>query len=92
MLNTMKKARVRTLVWPGLGPGAQFAHKTGDIGTMVGDTGIVTTSDGKKYYIAVQVERPHNDLRANALIRDASKLLYGRLADYSEMTAIQNVK
>ncbi len=90
MLNTMKKAKVRTLIWPGLAPGAQFSHKTGDIGSMVGDAGIVTTSDGKKYFVAVQVERPHNDLRANALIRDTSKLLYGRLADYSEMTATKN--
>jgi beta-lactamase class A len=87
MLDTMKKARVRTLLWPGLGPGAQLAHKTGDIGSMVGDSGIVTTLDGKKYYVAVLVERPHNDLRANLLIREASKLLYGRLADYSEMSA-----
>ncbi len=61
MYETLKKTRVRTLLWPGLGPGAQLAHKTGDIGIMVGDTGIVTTPDGKKYYVAVQVERPHND-------------------------------
>ena len=81
MLNTLKKTRVRTLLIPGLGPGAQLSHKTGDIGSMVGDAGIVTTSDGKKYYVAVQVERPHNDLRANLLIRDASKLLYGCLAN-----------
>jgi beta-lactamase class A len=87
MYQTLKKTRVHTLLSPGLGPGAQLAHKTGDIGTMVGDTGIVTTPEGKKYYVAIQVERPHNDLRANALIRDASKLIYGRFADYAEMTS-----
>ncbi len=89
MLGVLKKTRVRTLLLPGLGPGAQLAHKTGDIGIMVGDAGIVTTSDGKKYYVAMQVERPHNDLRANALIKDASKLLYGRLANYSEIAEIK---
>jgi beta-lactamase class A len=89
MLTVLKKTRVRTLLTPGLGPGAQLAHKTGDIGSMIGDAGIVTTSDGKKYYVAMQVERPHNDLRANLLIKDASKLLYGRLANYSEIAAIK---
>lgn len=86
MYQTLKKTRTRTLLNPGLGRGAQLAHKTGDIGTMVGDTGIVTTADGKKYYVAVQVERPHNDLRANALIRDMSKLMYGRFADYAQIS------
>ncbi len=86
MFETLKKTKVRTLLWRP-GPGATIAHKTGDIGAMVGDAGIVTTADGKKYYVAVQVEKPHNDLRANALIRDASKLLFGRFADYAEMTS-----
>ncbi len=32
-----------------LGEGALFIHKTGDIGTMLGDTGIVYAENGKKY-------------------------------------------
>jgi beta-lactamase class A len=87
MLETLKKTKVRTLLVAGLGPGAQISHKTGDIGGMVGDAGIITIPDGKKYYVAVQVERPHNDLRANALIREAAKLMYGRFANYAEMTS-----
>ena len=44
---------------------------------MVGDAGIVTAPDGKRYLVAVQVERPFNDRRANLLIRDVSKLVVG---------------
>jgi len=87
MLDILKKTRVRTLLSPGLGPGAQLAHKTGDIGSMIGDAGIVTTSDGKKYYVAVQVERPHNDLRANAVIKDVSKLVYACFINSSQLSA-----
>lgn len=43
---------------------------------MVGDAGIVTTPTGQRYIVSVQVERPHNDRRANLLIRALSKMIY----------------
>ena len=76
MYKTMERTRIRTLLPPGLEPGAKIAHKTGDIGTMVGDAGIVTTPAGQRFLVSVQVERPHNDRRANLLIRSLSKMLY----------------
>lgn len=76
MLEIMYRTKTKTLINPGLPPGAKLAHKTGDIGSMVGDTGIVTTPDGHRYIIAMQVERPHNDRRANELCRKISALLY----------------
>ncbi len=76
MFRTMERTRTRTLLPPGLGIGAKIAHKTGDIGAMVGDAGIVTTPDGKRYIIVAQVERPHNDRRANELIRTLSRTVY----------------
>jgi beta-lactamase class A len=90
LYDLMAHARVRTLLLPGLGPGARLAHKTGDIGRMVGDTGIVTTSDGNKYFVAMLVERPHNDLRANEFIRNASQLVYTRFASLGELTHLDN--
>jgi len=61
----------------GLPPGAKISHKTGDIGSMVGDTGIITAVGGGKYIVAVQVQRPHNDRRANELVRKLSGITYG---------------
>jgi len=76
MFTILEKTRIKTLLPKGLGLGARIAHKTGDIGKMVGDAGIVTTPQGNSYLIAVQVERPRNDRRANQLIRDISQEVY----------------
>lgn len=76
MLAIMERTRTRTLLPPGLPPGAKISHKTGDIGSLVGDCGIITSPEGKRYIVAVQVARPHNDRRANELIRQISRSLY----------------
>lgn len=76
MYQILEKTRTRTLLPQGLPPGAKICHKTGDIASMVGDAGIVTAADGTKYFVAVQVERPSNDRRANELIRNLSKMIY----------------
>ncbi len=76
MYQTMERTRIRTLLPPGLAPGSKILHKTGDIGTMVGDAGIVITPTGQRYIVSMQVERPHNDRRANLLIRALSKMVY----------------
>lgn len=80
MMEIMKRTHVRTLLPPGLGPGAVIAHKTGDISKMVGDAGIVYMPDGSRYIVAVQVERSANDRRANALIRTLSRGIYSYFA------------
>ena len=51
-------------------------HKTGDIASMLGDTGIVYTNNGKKYIVTILVKRPDNDWSAKSLIQDASLLIY----------------
>lgn len=76
LVDVMRHTRIRTLLNPGLGPGATIAHKTGDIGTMVGDVGIVFAPSGAKYIVSIQVERPFNDRRGNALIRVLSRGIY----------------
>ena len=76
MLAIMERTRTRTLLPPGLPRGAKISHKTGDIGSLVGDCGIITSPEGKRYIVAVQVARPHNDRRANELIRQISRSLY----------------
>lgn len=76
MLAIMEKTRIKTLLPFGLPPGAKIAHKTGDIGSLVGDCGIIDSPDGRRFIACVQVARPHNDRRANELIRQVSKVLY----------------
>jgi beta-lactamase class A len=80
MFEIMSHTKTRTLINPSLPPGVKLAHKTGDIGGMVGDTGVITSINGSKLYVAFQVERPHNDRRANELIRKLSGITYNGFA------------
>ncbi len=86
LLSIMRQTRTRTLLPPGLGQGATIAHKTGDIGSLVADVGLIDMPNGKRYLAAVMVTRPHNDSRAQALIRKISKSTYQYLNQPSPPT------
>ena len=64
------------LIQAGLGAGSTFLHKTGDIGSMLGDAGIVTTPNSKKYIAVIMANRPHNDPKAAEFIVKASEIIY----------------
>ncbi|MGK7914380.1 MAG: serine hydrolase, partial [Prochloraceae cyanobacterium] len=76
ILGIMKRTRTKTLLPRGLDKGAIIAHKTGDIGSILGDAGVVDMPNGKRYIAAVMVKRPHNDYRARTLIQEISKTAY----------------
>lgn len=76
LLEIMRRTKTRTLLPQGLGEGAIIAHKTGDIGSMVGDVGLVDMPSGKRYIAVAMVKRPHNDNRAQELIRQISRTAY----------------
>ena len=76
LLGIMEKTKTRTLLPQGLGKGAIIAHKTGDIGSVLADAGIVDMPNGKRYITAVIVKRPHNDSTARTLIQQISKAFY----------------
>jgi beta-lactamase class A len=59
-----------------LGAGATIAHKTGDIGSLVGDVGLVDMPNGKRYVAVAMVKRPHNNSEAKELIRQISRAVY----------------
>ncbi|HEY9827652.1 MAG TPA: serine hydrolase, partial [Stenomitos sp.] len=59
----LKTCHTRSLLVPGIGRGAEIAHKTGDIGFAIGDAGIVFMPNGKKYIVAVMLRRPYDDPR-----------------------------
>ena len=64
------------LIAAGLGEGALFMHKTGDIGTMLGDAGIVFAPNGKKYIVVILANRPYNSSLGKDFIVKASSLIY----------------
>lgn len=79
ILDIMRKTVRNHLLPTGLGEGATIAHKTGDIGTMLADVGLVDLPTNKRYVVAVMVKRPNNDPRAEKLISSISGAAYRQL-------------
>ncbi|MGB0560878.1 MAG: serine hydrolase [Spirulinaceae cyanobacterium] len=55
---------------------AAIAHKTGTIGKLLADAGLVDMPNGKRYLTVVMVERPDNDPAARTLIQQISREVY----------------
>lgn len=77
ILNILNRTRNKSLIAAGLEEkGALTYNKTGDIGSALGDAALVDLPNGKRYAVAVLVERPTNDGRAAELIHRISGLVY----------------
>ncbi len=67
------------LIAAGLPANATFLHKTGDIGKMLGDAGIVYAPNGKKYIVVIFANRPHNSPLGKEFIVKASEIIYNNM-------------
>lgn len=76
IIDYMSHVENNRLIQAGLGQGALFVHKTGDIGTMLGDAGIVFTPSSKKYIVVILAKRPYNSPLGKDFIQKASKIFY----------------
>ena len=79
LFQIMRRTRTNTLLPEGLEEDAIIAHKTGDIRSVLGDTGLVDMPNGKRYVISVLVKRPDNDPKAKELIQKISGIAYQHL-------------
>jgi beta-lactamase class A len=80
MMGIMQKTANDSLLPRGLGEGATIAHKTGDIGTAIGDVGLIDLPSGKRYIAALFTKRAFNDDRASELLRQISRAAYQALS------------
>ena len=76
IVDYMSKVKNNRLIHAGLGKDALFVHKTGDIGKMLGDAGIVYMPNNKKYSVVILAERPYNSPQGVQFIQKASKMIY----------------
>lgn len=83
IVDYMSHVENNRLIQAGLGPGALFIHKTGDIGKMLGDAGIVFTPKGKKYICVILANRPYNSPLGKDFIQKASNIIYNEIASGS---------
>jgi len=72
----MGNVKNTSLLASGIPKEATIYHKTGDIGTMLGDAGIIYSENGKKYIVTIMVQRNHNDYSARDFIQEASNIIY----------------
>lgn len=76
IIDYMSHVENNRLIQAGLDPKALFIHKTGDIGKMLGDAGIVFTPTGRKYIVVILANRPYNSPEGKNFIQQASSLIY----------------
>ncbi len=88
IIDIMRRNTRRHLLPKGLGAGAVIANKTGYIGAMLGDVGLIDLPTGKRYVAAVMVQRPRNDSRAETLITSVSRSAYQY---FSQPAAIRGI-
>ncbi len=81
VLDILNQTENRKLLPAGLGKGAAIAHKTGTLGRLIGDAGIVEMPNGKLYLAGIFVKRSFNDLRARDFVQAVSKLTYNYIND-----------
>ncbi|MEH2286517.1 serine hydrolase [Nostoc sp.] len=86
-LDILSHCHNKKLLAAGLGSGALIAHKTGDIGFVIGDAGIVEMPNGKRYLAGIFVRRPYNDIRGRDFVRQVSRLVYTYL-DQPKLTQL----
>lgn len=82
LLRIMTDTQNNSLIPQGLESEAAIAHKTGDIGSVLADSGIVDMPSGKRYIGAIMVERPHNHPQARTLIQKISETTYQYFKSY----------
>jgi beta-lactamase class A len=90
LLDIMRHTERDTLLPSGLEAGATVAHKTGDIGTMLADAGLVDMPNGKRYIATVMILRPNNDPRAEKLISAVSGIAYQQFSQNAAPNAVGN--
>ena len=76
IIDYMSHVENNRLIQAGLDKKALFVHKTGDIGKMLGDAGIVYSPSGKKYICVILANRPYNSPLGKDFIQQASHLIY----------------
>ncbi|MBH8556053.1 serine hydrolase [Nostocaceae cyanobacterium CENA357] len=79
VLNLMRRVENRSLLPSGLGKGAVIAHKTGTLGVILGDAGIIEMPSGKRYLAGILVRRPFGDSKARDFVSQVSRIVYGYL-------------
>ena len=87
----MANIKNRHLINSAMPADATIIHKTGDIGTMVGDAGVITLKDGRQIIIIAMVERPWNSYKAKDIIREVSRVALNYFSNDGQLLTQSNI-
>ena len=90
MIGFMKNQRYHWGIWRGIGPGAYVADKTGVVGGVLNDAGIVYSPYGQ-YVLSIFTKTFQHNHEARLIINNASKIIYDFYASNNPKT-ISSVK
>ena len=91
IMDIMRRNTRNNLLPAGLSKGATIAHKTGDIGSMLADAGLIDLPTGKRYLAVVMVQRPYNDPSAETLIKSVSRIACQQFSRVSKTWSNSNL-
>lgn len=91
LLDIMRSTVNNSLLAATLGPDAKIAHKTGNIDSLSGDSGIVDMPNGKRYVITALVQRAGDAGSAAQLIQQISQATYQYFAQPPAVAVPPNV-
>ncbi len=91
LLDIMRSTVNNSLLAATLGPDAKIAHKTGNIDSLSGDSGIVDMPNGKRYVITALVQRSGDAGSAAQLIQQISQATYQYFAQPPAVAIPPNV-
>ncbi len=80
LFSIMQRTQNDSLIPSGVADRSLKANKTGDIGSMLGDVALIDVPNGKRYVLALLVQRPNNDGRASELIRRMTETVHAEMA------------
>lgn len=80
LFSIMQRTENGSLIPSGIRDQSVLANKTGDIGAMLGDIALIDVPNGKRYTLALMVQRPTNDGRASELIRRMTETIHAEMA------------
>ena len=89
-IEILRNTKTKTLLPAGLNPDAEIAHKTGDIGFLIGDAGMIEMPNGKRYLAGIFVRRPYKDVRGRDFIRQVSRTVYTYMEQHTAGISINS--
>ena len=92
VMRTMAECSNTAMLRESVPPGADVSHKTGDIGFVVADAGLVYTRKGRRYVAVGFARRPYNEVSAATYLRRVFEKAHDALDTQFPDAAVRSIE